>query len=356
MSNVFDPVVEALATQIQNDAATATPTEKVELAKAWVLLAGRYSAGELEKFRIDKETQIGAAAATKIGEIEAAGAAQVGLMQAEVAEISGLMTPAWPLNPDDTKKSIPKVIDEKLFLPGSVPFLFGILARYQEYLGIGMITSEKGTFYNDNSREQLALLTGFNTDGLSYNAFYRQRSLEFLDGHDGHFIHSEMSWIYAGTSSQYYYPHALSAVLFVKNTTESDLTRNLRCGGATGWNSGYEGAGAHVLTPDVTNDNAADIALLSEENVWNYAGNTSNTGSNSVAITVPAGRTVAIIVYTSPYHYTSPTSAYVLFEHLYIERFKNEFLTTGLEIDIERTVKAHQNPNGSGDILDIWRP
>lgn len=134
---------------------------------------------------------------------------------------------------------------------------------------------------------------------------------------------------YAVSTNEYSYPYAGLGVIFIKNTTAADITRTVSFGGSTYWSSGYEGMGLFVATPNNTNANKSSISGLTWTNLYNNATSNANIAS-SASVVIPAGKTVAILLYTSAYYYTGINSYYAQFLHWYIFSFRNGFLTTGL--------------------------
>lgn len=224
---------------------------------------------------------------------------------------------------------------------GSLPFLFGVLSRNNDYnWGNGHFTTELGKWYSDTSytNNMLCLLTGAHSYDTSYVGFYRPPSLYFMQGKNGTFIYRELYSRYTVSSNEYSYPYALLGVIFVKNSTNSEITRTLNFVGTSYWSSQYEGAGAFVGTPNNTNKES-----ISWKNIYNLGSSNSGFSSSGVVI-VPANKTVAILFYTSPYYYTSSNNYYTQFMQWGVYNFRSNFLTTGLEVDVERTLKAWQCP------------
>jgi hypothetical protein len=60
------------------------------------------------------------------------------------------------------------------------------------------------------------------------------------------------------------------------------------------------------------------------------------------------------MLYTSAYYFASPSSQYASFMGWYIYNFRSNFMTTGLEIDFERTLKAWQQGVGTSNTHQIW--
>lgn len=236
-----------------------------------------------------------------------------------------------------------EVAKRNMVEPNSLPFLFSIINRYNDYWGYGAYTSQLGQWYANTSHIDYAMqmvtgATGYTTD---YCAFYRPPQLSFLQGINGRFIFSEMYAKYSVSSYEYTYPYALVGVLFIKNTTNSDITRTFYFGGSSYWSSGYEGLGCFVATPNSTNDDPSSITGITWSNIYSYASSTSNV-AGSANVTVPANKTVAVLLYSSSYYYTGSYNHYTQFMHWYIYSFRSNFLTTGLEIDVDRTLRAWQ--------------
>jgi hypothetical protein len=209
----------------------------------------------------------------------------------------------------------------------------------------------------------LQLLTGSHTCDTSYVSFYRPRQLSFIEGNKGTFIYGESYTSSDSTSRDqiYYYPYAALGVMFVKNTTSSDITRTLNFVGTSYWSSGYEGAGAFVGTPD--NTNKSRISKITWKNVYQYTSSSSRFAASG-NVEIPAGKTVAVLLYTSSYlDSRGKVSEGMLSGNVYIYgqfiqwgiyNIRSNFLTTGLEIDVERTLKAWQCP-GLSETYELWR-
>ncbi len=249
--------------------------------------------------------------------------------------------------------------------PGSLPFLFGVLSRKNNYHGDGAFTTELGQWSSDITKTDymLQLLAGSHTCDTSYVSFYRPRQLSFIEGNKGTFIYGESYTSSDSTSRDqiYYYPYAALGVMFVKNTTSSDITRTLNFVGTSYWSSGYEGAGAFVGTPD--NTNKSRISKITWKNVYQYTSSSSRFAASG-NVEIPAGKTVAVLLYTSSYlDSRGKVSEGMLSGNVYIYgqfiqwgiyNIRSNFLTTGLEIDVERTLKAWQCP-GLSETYELWR-
>jgi len=276
--------------------------------------------------------------------------------QTQLQTLTGLVSNFESINDVPNGSSIMNEVTKRNMIePGSLPFLFGILSRQNDYWGYGDLTSQLGVWYNNvaNADNMLQLLAGTHAYSTNYAGFYRPPQLYFLQGTNGMFIHKEMYVKYSVSSNEYTYPYAALGVIFVKNTTNADITRTFYCGGSSYWSSGYEGLGVFVCTPNNTNTNKSAISGVTWTNVYNYATSNANITS-SASVTIPAGKTVAILFYTSAYYYTAINSYYTQCMHWYIYNFKSSFLTIGLEVDVERTLRAWQC-RGLQYSYELWK-
>ncbi|GHT98402.1 hypothetical protein FACS1894126_3840 [Alphaproteobacteria bacterium] len=189
----------------------------------------------------------------------------------------------------------------------------------------------------------LKLLAGTHEYTTEYAGFYKEPSLCFLQGSMGNFIQREMYLKYQSSSNMYVYPYAALGVFFIKNTTDLAIATTIKVGGSC-----YSDGGSVLVgTPNAENEE------ISWQNIYVTSATSSNfTGTSS--FNVPANTTVAILVYTSSYYYTGSYSYYVQFLHWYVHSFRAETLVSGLEIDVEKTLKAWQC-KGLSSAYDLWR-
>ena len=395
---LIDPAVEVLQQRLLQLGPDATPEQLAYLGKAVESIGGRatvldvMSTGteQINLIKSEGSTQLDAItalaqgkttdftdlAAAKITALTQEGTEQVNLVkqegstqitavrqegQQQVAAVqnAGTALTDW-LPVDDEGNPLPladavrSVIDPQLLVKsGTLPFIFGVVSRYGDGgNGYGAFTSQLGRFHNGQGLNKLRLITGYHGWSTAYRAFSTPPSLQFLTGSNGQFIYRNFNLRYAYQSNMYSYPRALLGVLFVRNTTDQDITRTLWFGGSSYWSSGYEGMGVTVLTPNGTNADPAAITSLSESNRWSYTSSNWGTGTN-ISIVVPASTTVAVLFYASSYYYSSTNNHYSFFEHFVLQNMRS-FFGNGLEVDIERTIKAFTNPDGSADPVDIW--
>ncbi|GKS79140.1 hypothetical protein wHmb_00260 [Wolbachia pipientis] len=252
--------------------------------------------------------------------------------------------------------------------PGSLPFLFCVLGRKNNYFGHGTFTTELGKWSSDITKTDymLQLLAGSHTYNTDYVSFYRPRQLSFIEGSKGTFIYGELcTKSFSGSYDEiYYYPYAALGVVFVKNTTNVNINKTMEFVGSSYSSTEYGGAGLFVGTPDNTNSNKSRISRIIWKNVYQYTSSDSKlAGSGNVEI--PAGKTVAILLYTSSYLYSRTQVSQGMLASNYVHNYgqfiqwgiyniRSNVLTTGLEVDVERTLKAWQCP-GLSNTYEIWR-
>jgi len=357
MSQSLDNAITALHNKVTSETQTATPEQLAYLGKALEAVSGQTAtigmindegAAQIQAVQGEGNTQIAA--------VKKEGSAQVNAVKAQATAFDGAL-------PKDAAGKLIPVADfvagelnnvQTQVPQGSLPFIFGVISRYGDGAGgYGVFTSELGQFYNGQALNQLRLISGYHGWGASYRAFNVPPSIQFMSGSNGQFIYRNFSSRYANWGNEYNYPRALMGVIFVKNTTDKAITRNIWFGGSSSSNTGYGYMGVNVLIPNNTNANAAKITSLSQSNRWNYTGNTWGNGAN-VSIVVPANTTVAVMLYASEFFPTSWGNSYYFFGNFALQNMRN-FFGNGLEVDLERTIKAHANPGGSANPVDIWK-
>lgn len=250
----------------------------------------------------------------------------------------------------------------------SSPFIFTRHTRYQNDGSNGNYgwSSELGQWYSGNHNAKIGTALGRTpwgqANGSNYNNYVEMPQIQYLSSSNGNFSYVRDENEYANTGNRYQYPDALLSTIFVKNKTGADISSTFYFSGSSYWSSGYEGANISIAVPDATNTliaaNSSAITSVSQSDLWSYTGSTPNF-TNSVNITVPADKTILIFCYSTPHYYTS-SSGYIFFSRHEIYNFFSNFLTTGLEVDVSRTIRALQNPNKLSytDVAgqtDIWK-
>ncbi|MDX5543765.1 MAG: hypothetical protein O7148_05700, partial [Wolbachia endosymbiont of Andrena apicata] len=218
-------------------------------------------------------------------------------------QLKTLTTKFNSINDVPSSSSIMREVKKRNMVePGSLPFLFGVLGRKNNYFGHGTFTTELGKWSSDITKTDymLQLLAGSHTYDTDYVSFYRPRQLYFIEGNKGTFIYGELCTnSFSGSYDEiYYYPYAALGVVFVKNTTNVNINKTIEFVGSSYSSTEYGGAGLFVGTPD--NTNKSSISRIIWKNVYQYTSSDSKlAGSGNVEI--PAGKTVAILLYTSSY-------------------------------------------------------
>lgn len=105
-----------------------------------------------------------------------------------------------------------------------------------------------------------------------------------------------------GTSN---YMPIIVNIMFVRNTTDTDITKTVNWYYTNYWSQGYEGAALHVYKP--TEMNYTDVTRNSGN--WTTAWNTSSGGGqyshDSASISFPANRTTALMLVCTASYWTN---------------------------------------------------
>ncbi len=260
----------------------------------------------------------------------------------------------------------------------SLKFCPQSLSRKNNYFGHGTFTTELGEWSGDITKTDymLQLLAGTHTYDTSYVSFYRPRQLSFFEGSKGTFIYGESypRFMYDGFSEQFNmlkYPYAALGVIFVKNTSNVDISKTLNFVGSAMWYKdevNYGGAGLFIGTPDKTNTRKSEISRITWARIYQHEINSPEFIASGNII-IPAGKTVTVLLYTSSNLHSGgervgETPEFFESEHTYstiygqfiqwgIYNFRSNFLTTGLEIDVERTLRAWHCP-GLDATYKLW--
>ncbi len=360
-------VVYALHQRLKELAVDATPDKIAYLAKALESIAGQSTVLDIVQMTDEKLKALLDAATkhlkdlndNKTNSLSAITTAKTG----SLAEINTLKTEslkALKTSSDSHISLLDTRKDEHIAAePGSLPFLFGVLSRYNdtkwgsETNAHGWFKQELGIWYNNvkNTDYMLQLLAGSNTYNYQYSSFYQPPQLHFLQGNNGKFIYRR-SFVRRAWSDINNYPYALLGVIFVKNTTNADITRKFNFWVSSYWSSGYEGAGLFAGTPDNTNANKLSISAINWQNLWSSSASDVSQDS-SIDVTTPSGKTIVILLYGSAYLNDNYDGYHTYLMRWSIKNFRSDFLTTGLEVDVERTLRAWQCP-GLDATYKIW--
>lgn len=305
--------------------------------------------GKQTEFLIAKDSRLSAVSASKLSSL-----ASVSQIFAEKqAEINSLVNDFAEMNdvPDESTicSEISNNLEQYKFLnPGDLPFIFGILSRYDDYFNGSTITL--------TNNWMLEFLTGCHNyvANTTYTGFYLAPKLCFLQGMQGNFIKRKHYTKYTYSTSQYQYPYAAVGCLFVKNTTESDITSPLTFGCSSYGSATGGGASVFVGVPNAATE------IIDWTTVYSYTSSSSGV-SLTVNITVPANSTVVVMLYSSSYYIAAPTDSssvsykyHAQFLHWRLVKIRSDFLKDGLEIDVDKTMKAWQCP-GFSDAFEIFK-
>jgi hypothetical protein len=368
--SITEDTLSVIHNRLQELSAEATPEQLAYLAKAFETIVSNGKmidiihlsnqkldelsiklAESLQELETNKNTYVGNLTSTKnsaVSEIVSTVSQNVtllnNLVNARKPELSALVSQFQNVNDVPENSSILQEIynegeRRKFIRSGALPFVFGIVSRSNDYYGVGNFTDNLG----NNPDLALQLLAGCHNYSTEYAAFYKEPSLCFLQGIHGNFIQKEMYLKYASNSTMYQYPYIALGVFFIKNGTNSTITTAINFGGS----SYLEGAFVLVGTPNNVSE------TLGWQSIYSYA-STAASFNGATTFTIPANTTVAVMLYTSSYYYTNTSSYYAQFLHWYVHSFRSITLVDGLEIDVEKTLKAWQC-KGFGNTYDLWR-
>ncbi len=237
-------------------------------------------------------------------------------------------------------------------LPGTHPFLYCRMRRGgRGYYGYS--TKEEMGVLNKTETAPKMFKNFIGGNDSPIDAYTISPSLQFV-GTEARWLQSEgwqECWV---GSNPYNYSSYDLILIFIKNTKEFPLTRTfyryLSCDSV---NADYTSASAYVGTPNEVNDKRDSISSIEWVQVHTKSAD-SNGEEASFAITIPAGKTIALLFNSCSnyYHNNSNYGHLTFFSAIGIYDF-GKFLTEGLEVDHERTLKALQHK--TINIYEIWR-
>jgi hypothetical protein len=370
--------IELLQQRLKNADNSVASNELEELANAVASISKLETTDDILDLSDAKLAELSAFANAKITEIDEFCAAKQEELQeakdndlAEIAEFKQEGLTAVQEQLDDGKGELNSVVDDfatmndvpensticteihenlasyNFLKPTDLPFVFGILSRNDDYWGAGGFSSELGTWASTGADTMLGLLTGCHDYTTQYAAFYLEPKFCFLQGAAGNFNKKKSYIKYKYATSLYAYPYAALGCLFVKNGTANSITSELNFGGSS-YSGAYAGASMFVGVPDHETNSVAWTNV--------YSNAASATGFSSAAsITVPENTTVCILLYTSSYFIAAPTNYnyHAQFINWRLDSVRSGFLVDGLEIDLERTLKAWQCP-GFANVYQLF--
>ena len=138
------------------------------------------------------------------------------------------------------------------------------------------------------------------------------------------------------------YSPIMSRMLFLKNTTDSDITWQPYGGGSSRYSSGYDGSSFNYWVPNSAN--YTDVTSVNGYTPWTYSSSSWNFTAGFGNITFPAGTTVAMCLVNSAYDWTSTYSIYWVYGHNYL--YNLDTMPVGLRCDLKATL-AYQTMRDS---------
>ena len=238
-------------------------------------------------------------------------------------------------------------------IPEANPFLYCRMRRYGRGSGYASAYAWTNDFklYNNNASaaKMFKQFTGGNNN--VHDTYALPPSMQFV-GKNSQWLKSE-GWLeYAASSNQYSYPCYDMILMFLKNDTENDMTREFnRFYSGTSNNGTYNSSSAYVGTPNASNTDMINTTIVD----WITANNASSNTYGSTSkfnVIIPKGKTIALLFYSTPCYYTSSYNHYSFGSSIGIHKF-GDFLCDGLTIDRERTIKALQFKTQNN--YEIWR-
>jgi len=183
--------------------------------------------------------------------------------------------------------------------PYSIPFIYSHISRangnlgswssgdgwttFYTYGGAGEPDAERGFWYNTG---------GHREDTYSYANYYTHPTLQWVKFDEA--TH-DFTRIYPTSRSDY--TDVMFKMIFLRNYDPSNQRSvTMYAGGTSAWSSGYDGGSFWVGTPNATTYSAT--TRINWSNQYSYTSATSNW-NNSYTVTIPAGRTVAVMLMTS---------------------------------------------------------
>jgi len=232
--------------------------------------------------------------------------------------------------------------DHNGILADSSPFMFAVAEMYS--CNGNSFTSELGQLYNNKGAILFELIAGMQ-DTKARQKWINPPTLQFIQNDLWHYADQRTE--YACSGSRYNYPLFMLSLMFVKNTTDAPITRTINHFHSSYWGSGYGGASLNIGTPNANND--TDPTSISWVTGYSYSSSNQEINTNT-NITIPANTTVAIVKFNSAHYWTNSNGYQYILRHGY-DAMRN-FLKDGLEVDINRTLKAQQSNLNS--ITDVW--
>lgn len=266
-------------------------------------------------------------------------------LQDDVAHIESAM--------DMIDTDIHGIRQEIPLLAGTHPFLYCKMRRFGRCAGRGgfAVTNEMGALYNNTAVAPEMFKNFIGAHDSVVDTYAIPPMLQFV-GPSARWIRSD-GWVeYNYSGNQHSYRSYEMILMFIKNTGENDITSTFcRYLSSASDNSDYNLSSAYVGTPDQPDTDGAAVSSI----VWTTVdtfGTAETEATSSFPVTVPGGKTIALLLYSTPTYDSGLTNLYVFSSAIGIYDF-GAFLTEGLEVDHKRTLKALQLR--TQDIHEIWK-
>lgn len=242
---------------------------------------------------------------------------------------------------------------EMPLLTGSNPFLYCKMRRAGRGGAVGGITYTTGMepLYNNTAAAPEMLKNFIGAHDSNVDTYSIPPMLQFV-GPSARWIRSD-GWVeYDAGDSQSNYRTYEMILMFIKNTGESNTTSTFsRYFSSATANNNYNKSSAYVGTPDQPDTDSSAISSI----VWTTVHTFSDASYGTTAsfdVTIPGGKTIALLIYSTPRNIPDLTNFYIFTSTIGIYDF-GAFLTEGLVVDHKRTLKALQLR--TQDIHEIWR-
>jgi hypothetical protein len=243
---------------------------------------------------------------------------------------------------------------EMPLLSGAYPFLYCKMRRGGRNSGSGgySTSNQMGQLSNNIAAAPLMFKNVIGGNDNTWDVYSIPPILQFV-GPSARWLKSD-SWVeYVSSTNQHEFRSYELILMFVKNTTTADITSTFyRYYSGASDNTHWNYSSVYQGTPDQTDADSSTISNIT----WTIAESISSATAGDPSdfpVTVPAGKTVALILYSSAtWDTTSATDFHVFNSTIGVYRF-GDFLVTGLEVDHQRTLKALQMR--TQNIHEIWR-
>lgn len=195
-------------------------------------------------------------------------------------------------------------------------------------------TTQHGVYVNLNSKNSMNPMVHFLLKGRMDNNENVGRAPELMFHH--RYGGTDCNSVLVTSVNTSYLPFYCS-LHFVRNPTSSAISFSYTNYTSSYWQSGYDGAGAAVLTPNATT--YAGVTDFSYSNKYSYSGSTSDY-QGTISHTVQPGETIAIVTAGTFYYWTNFSNGAHLTK-TFNPRYNNLY-TSGLVPDYKLYAAHHQ--------------